>query len=47
MKIDLNRVAEGIRCAFATGVPFSVPVMTMRELGQLMEMLRVSEQQAA
>lgn len=47
MKNDLNRVAESIRGAFTTGTPYTMPLLTVRELGQVLDMLRASEQKKA
>lgn len=36
---DVNKIAEQIRRAFATGKPCTVPRMTMRDLGRVLELL--------
>lgn len=45
--LNLNKVAEQIRAAFITGKPCRVPLMTVRELGQLMVLLKDDERAAA
>lgn len=36
---DFNKIAEQIRRAFATGVPCTIPLMTVRELGRVLDLL--------
>lgn len=45
--LNLNKIAEEIRLAFATGKPCRVPMMRVRELGQLMALLEDDERAAA
>ncbi|HCP6903029.1 hypothetical protein [Shigella flexneri] len=44
---DINKIAEQIRFAFATGRPCRVPLMTVRELGRLLALLQDDERAAA
>lgn len=44
--LDINKVAEQIRRAFATGKPCTVPLMTMRDLGRLLDLLEDNERAA-
>lgn len=45
--LNLNKVAAQIRAAFTTGKPCRVPLMTVRELGQLMALLKEDDRAAA
>lgn len=44
---DINKIAERIRLAFATGKPCKVPLMTMRDFGRLLDLLEDDERAAA
>ena len=37
--LDFNKIAGQIRQAFATGVPCTIPLMTVRELGRVLDLL--------
>lgn len=37
--IDFNKIAEQIRQSFATGKPCTIPLMTVRDLGRVLELL--------
>lgn len=45
--LNLNKIAEEIRLAFATGKPCWVPLMRVHELGQLLDLLEDDERAAA
>jgi hypothetical protein len=45
--LNLNKIAEQIRHAFATGKPCRVPLMRVDELGQLLALLEDDERAAA
>lgn len=45
--LNLNKIAEQIRMAFVAGKPCQVPLMTVREMGQLMALLKDNERAAA
>lgn len=44
---DVNKIAEQIRLAFATGKPCTVPLMTMRDLGRVLALLEDDHRAAA
>jgi hypothetical protein len=37
--IDFNKIAEQIRQSFATGKPCTIPLMTVRDLGRVLDLL--------
>lgn len=45
--LNLNKIAEQIRLAFATGKPCKVPLMRVHELGRLLDLLEDDERAAA
>ena len=44
---DLNKIAEQIRRAFAMGRPCSVPLMSVRDYGRLLTLLKDADRNAA
>ena len=38
-KIDFNKIAEQIRQSFATGKSCTIPLMTVRDLGRVLDLL--------
>ncbi len=37
--IDFNKIAEQLRRSFATGKPCTIPLMTVRDLGRVLDLL--------